>query len=359
MYKLFSVVMILVLYVTGASFAQDETNNALQNLLESYRDAGSPAVTLFVWTPDATYSAATGIVDVESGELITADARFRIGSVSKTYTSVVTLQLVDEGLIDVDAPISTYLPEMTANIDGAEAVTVRQLLTMTSGLYEYLNDDFYDAILDDPNQDWTPTRAIEAYVYDEPAFFAAGTEFEYTNTNYLLLQLIVESVTGQPLHEVVREYILDPIGAANTYTQIQETLPGEFVHGYEDLDGDGTLDDAFAINDGAGMGDGALIANGQDVALFYTALFYEEDLLEDNTLAMMLVDPLESEYGMGIEVLDDADYGTIYGHSGSVLGFTSDARYFVDEEMIVVLLHADDELDFDLIWDTVDLIAGE
>ena len=358
MYRLLSILALLSIYVVGASLSQQDTERALQDLLESYREDGAPAVSLYVWTPETTYSVATGLFDLESGELVTVDSRFRIGSVSKTYTAVVTLQLVDEGLIDLDAPITTYIPDVTSDIDGADVVTTRELLTMTSGLFEYLNDDFFDAVDADPTREWTPIDALEEYVYGELAFFDAGIDFEYTNTNYLLLQLIIEAVTDQPLHEVVREYILEPIEAENTYTQVQETLPGEFVHGYEDLDGDGLLDDTRFIDDGAGMGDGALIADAADVARFYEYLFYEQALLGDATFAEMLTDPLDSDYGMGIEVIEDVDYGTIYGHSGSVLGFTSDARYFADEEIIVVLLHADVELDFNLIWDTVDLIVS-
>ena len=359
MHKRLALVLILAVAIMTSAMAQTETDDDLQALLDSYRSADAPAVALYVWTPDATYGAVTGVVELD-GEAATLDDRFRIGSVSKTYTAVATLQLVDEGLIDLDAPIADYLPaELVDNIDGTDNVTVRYLLTMSSGLYEYLQDDFYNAVDDDPSFAWTPEIAIENFVFGEEAVFEPGEEFEYTNTNYLLLQLIIESVTDQPLHEIVREYILDPIGAESTYTQIQETLPGEFVHGYEDLNGDGELDDTTDINDGAGMGDGALIATAADVASFYEALFYEESLLEDTTLTAMLVDPLGSQYGMGIEVIEDDEYGLIYGHSGSVLGFTSDARYFAEEDVIVVLLHADLELDDAIMYEAVDLLLGE
>ncbi len=350
----------LFLSVLPVTLAQQPTDDALQALLDDYRAANSPAVVLYVWTPDATYAAVTGLTRLNRGNPATVDDRFRIGSVSKTYTAVAALQLVDEGLLDLDAPISTYLPaDLITNIDGADAVTTRQLLNMSSGLYEYLQDDFYDAVDANPTYAWTPTEIMTGFVYGEAAYFAPGSDFEYTNTNYLLLQLIIESVTGQPLHAVVRANILEPIGADDTYTQIQEILPGAFVYGYEDLDGDGALENTFAINDGAGMGDGALVANAADVARFYESLFYERDLLEDETLTAMLTDTLDSEYGLGIQVFDDQDYGMIYGHSGSVLGFSSDALYLVEEEMIVVLLHADLRLDPDLLYEAVDLILGE
>ncbi len=353
------VLSILLLFVSMVQ-AQDSTEDTLYDLLESYRAADGPGVVLYVWTPDGAYSAAIGVFELGTNDFVTPADRFRIGSVSKTYTAVATLQLVDEGLIDLDVPIRTYLADdIVSNIDGAMMVTTRQLLTMTSGLYEYLQDDFYDAVIDDPTYEWTPLETIELFVYGEQAFFEPGEAFDYTNTNYLLLELIIESVTDSSLHEFIRKNILMPIGAESTYTQIEETLPGEFVHGYEDLDGDDILDDAFAINDGAGMGDGALIATAEDVALFYQALFYDEMLLDADTLQDMLIDPLGHEYGMGVEVIDDPDYGMTYGHSGSVLGFSSDARYFVEEDVIVVLLHADLELEPDVIYEALAIVLGE
>jgi D-alanyl-D-alanine carboxypeptidase len=340
----------LLLLIAPAHAQSDTLEDDLQDLLDSFRDPGSPAVVLTVWTPDGMFSAASGRVALDTADPATPDSRFRIGSVSKTYTAVAVLDLVEQGLIALDDPIGLYLPaDVIDPIDGTDDVTVRQLLTMTSGLPEYLLDDFFDAALDDPTYAWTPLEAL-TFAHDFPASFDPGEDFEYTNTNYLLLQLIVEAVTGEPFHVVVRETILEPVGAAETYTQIMEDLPGGFVHGYEDLDEDGTLDDLTEVNDGAGMGDGALIATAPDVARFYAALFYTQDLLSPDTLAMMLEDPENYEYGMGVEVYDDPDYGMIYGHSGSVLGFTSDARYFAADDVIVVLLHADVELDPDWVY---------
>lgn len=348
-------IAVLLIVTLSPGFAQSDFTDALQNYLDSQRDPDDPAVAIAVWTPDATYSAATGVVELD-GDPATVDSRFRLGSVSKTYTAVVILQLVEQGLIDLDAPISDYLPpEVIDDLNGAADVTTRQLLTMTSGLPEYLADEFYDAVDSDPSYTWTPLDAL-TFAYGEPSTFAPGTDFEYTNTNYLLLQLIAENVTGEPLHVLVRTGILDPVDAGDTYTQIQETLPREFVHGYEDLDGDGTPEDTFAINDGAGMGDGALIATASDVTLFYVSLFYDGDLLDPATLDEMLTDPIGSEYGMGVDVLADEDYGTIYGHGGSVYGFTSIARYFADEEVIVVILHADDDIDEAWVYEIVDML---
>ncbi len=355
-YHRFSIVMLLMLFITSAPAAQQDTG--LQALLEDYRGPDEPAVVLHIWTPDASYSAASGQVQLNSGINATAEDRFRIGSISKTYTAATALQLVDAGLLALDAPLSRYLtPQIIVNLAGADDVTVYDLLTMSSGLAEYLLADFYFAALDDPTYAWTAAEAL-AFAYDEPASFAPGDDFEYSNTNYLLLQLIIEAVTGEPLHVVMRENILQPIGATQTYTQIQEALPGGFVHGYEEIAKAGVLVDLRDFNDGAGLGDGGLVATAADVARFYQALLYDEALLEADTLDQMLTDALGNEYGMGIEVVDDPDYGLTYGHSGAVSGFSSDVRYFWGDDVIVVLLHADLELDIALLYEAFEWVSA-
>ena len=359
--KLWLIVLLLSCVLWLPTFAQSESlETEIQELLEDSRDENSPAVSLFIWTPDGSYRAATGLVDLNTATLATPDDRFRLGSVSKTYVAVAALQLAENGLFNLDDPISLYLPEeITNNIANADTVTISQLLTMTSGMFEYLNDDFYTAVDKDPSHIWTPTEILTEYTYGEEAIFEPGTDFEYTNTNYLLLQLLIEQVTQQPLHEVIRANILEPTGAQNTYTQVVEELSNTFVHGYEDLDGDGSLDDAYAINDGAGMGDGGLVATAEDTAKFYQALFYDQILLNEDSIVKFLTDPLDNEYGMGIEIIKDEEFGLIYGHSGSVLGFTTDARYYADFDAVIILLHADDSIDTEVALDALSLILDE
>lgn len=110
--------------------------------------------------------------------------------------------------------------EITSQIANADQATIRELLTMTSGIPEYLNEDFYNTVAEDPNHDWTAAEAL-TFAYGLPASFAPSDGFEYCNSNYVLLQLIVEAAT-EPMHEVMREQIFVPLGLTNTYVQARE-----------------------------------------------------------------------------------------------------------------------------------------
>jgi D-alanyl-D-alanine carboxypeptidase len=349
MLRLLRLICLLAVLMSLAAplWAQDDAiESDLATLLVTVND--DPAVALYIVTPDGEWALARGRANIDVPLPVAPDARFRIGSVSKTFVTVVALQLVEEGELTLDAPAADYLPvEIVKSLANADRATVRDLLAMTSGIPEYLEDDFWSAIFDDPSYAWTAAEVL-TFAEGKAAYFEPGEGFEYTNTNYILLQLIIESVTGEPLHIAVRERILDPLGLANTYTQVQETLPGGFVRGYAYWDDNLTLDDVSEVNDGAGLGDGALVSTTVDLAAFYRALFIDESLLDSESLDVMLSDAEEDEYGLGIEVIE-TDLGKAIGHTGAVLGFNSAVFYLPDEEAIGVVLAARDDFDVSIL----------
>lgn len=358
MKHLFRLVLLVVfLLPTFNVQAQTDPTADLEALLEEYADETEPAVSIRITTEDGSWAAATGRIDVSADAPATTDSRFRIASMSKTFVAVVLMQLVEEGKLSLDDPISKWLPEhIVSKLANAESATIFQLATMTSGIPEYLDYDFYEAILEDPTYEWTAPEVLE-YAYGLDAYFAPGEDFEYTNTNYILLQLIIEAATEKPLHVVVRERILDPLGLSNTYTQLQEELSGGFVHGYEDFDEDGTVDDVTLVNDGAGLGDGALISNTADLARFYQALFINDELLKPETLQQMIDAGDENEYGIGLSILSGPD-GVVIGHDGAVSGFTGAVYYVENSEAIVVYLQASDEWNDDVFMGLMEILQG-
>ncbi|MDX1995384.1 MAG: serine hydrolase domain-containing protein [bacterium] len=353
------VLLVLLLFTLTpvAVSPQDDVDGALEALLEDIAPADGPAVAVRITKGDETWAAAGGLADIENGTPASPDDRFRIGSISKSFVAVALLQLADEEVVSLDDALTDWLDEdLIAGIENAESATVGQLVTMTSGIAEYLNETFFEVILEDPTYEWTAPEVLD-YARDLEASFAPGEGYEYSNTNYILLQLVIEAATEQPLHQVVREGILDPLGLENTYTQISETLPGEFIHGYEDIDGDGTLDDVGGYNDGAGLGDGALISTTADLTRFYQGLLVEEALLSDESLELMSTDEAGSEYGMGLEVIE-TDYGTVYGHTGAVFGFSSAAFYAPDLDVTVVILYGSSALDITHVAALFEIAAG-
>lgn len=353
------VLVLLVLLPAVLLRAQDDLTPDIEAFIAEISPADGPAVAARITIGDETRAAAGGRVDVSRDETATPDSRFRIASMSKTFLAVAVMQLQEQGVLALDDPITNWLPEdVTGRLENADSVTIFQLLTMTSGLAEYLADDFYNAIFDDPHHRWTALEVLE-FAYEQPALFAPGEGFEYTNTNYILLQLIVEAATGKPMHEVMREQIFAPIGLEATCVHVYEEQCSPTVRGYEDFDGDGTDDDVTDVNDGAGLGDGALVSTTADLTRFYQALFIHDELLSEESVQMM-VDAAdnENEYGIGLEVTE-SDYGVLMGHTGSVMGFSGAVYYAPDLDAIVVMLYGSQGLEMEHITGLLAIAAGE
>jgi D-alanyl-D-alanine carboxypeptidase len=356
MKTLLRLLMILpLLLMVVAVHAQSDVGDELQALIDDIADEDGSAVSARITIGDETWAAAGGLVDVEGDESATPDSRFRLASMSKTFVAVTVMMLVEEGELSLDDYLSDWVDEaMLDELANAGEVTIYQLLTMTAGIPEYFNDEFFEAIDDDPTHEWSPGEVLD-FARFEDAYFEPGEGFEYVNTNYILLQLVIEEATGMDLHEVVREYILDPLELEDTYSQIHETLPDEFVHGYEDIEGDSELEDVTVFNDGAGLGDGALISTTADLTAFYQALFIEGELLEDDSVEEMIdAADDDTEYGIGLEVFD-SDYGRIIGHTGAVYGFTGAVYYVEDLDAIVTILYASPDLDMDHVFALLDI----
>ncbi|MEL7216145.1 MAG: serine hydrolase domain-containing protein [Pseudomonadota bacterium] len=270
------------------------------------------------------------------------DRPFAIASVGKTLTAVAILRQVEAGRLQLDAPVAAHLPrEVVRGLGGLRGVTLRQLLSMSSGLPEYYDALYLEDALADQDRVQRPQIAVR-YAYGFESHFAPGTQFEYSNTNYLLLGLILEAVTGQSYAEAIGAEVLAPAGMASSRVFGAGPLPSDFVTGHED----GAHIRGYY--EGHGFGDGGVIATAPDVAAFYQALFIDQILLGPPLMREMLKDPHGAGYGMGIEVEDG-----IYGHSGGDLGFAADARFNAETGAIAVELIADGAADPDWAYEFV------
>ncbi|MCF6303159.1 MAG: beta-lactamase family protein, partial [Devosiaceae bacterium] len=184
---------------------------------------------------------------------------------------------------------------------------------------------------------WSAEELL-AYAYGEEADFLPGRGWAYSNTNYILLDLIVAQISGTSLATEMRRLVFTPLGMQNTFMEIIEPrdvgFGGLLVRGYD------YGEDITQINDALGFGDGGLISNAQDLATFLSAMFLEKSLLSKNSLIQMLkFDPI-GNYGLGIS-LTETDFGISWEHSGSTAGFMGDMIYLPDEQTIFVLLTND------------------
>src|SRR5690349_12265814 len=179
---------------------------------QAMSSAGVPGAIVGIWSPDGDYVRAFGVADKVARTPMKTDLYSRIGSVTKTFTVTAILQLADQGKLGLDDSIAEF-------VDGVplgNRITLRQLARMQSGLFNYSNSpDFQKALSADPRRGFTP-RELLSYALSQPNTFPPGGGFEYCNTNTVLLGLVVQKVSGQPLPDYIEDHILTPLGMGHT-----------------------------------------------------------------------------------------------------------------------------------------------
>ena len=319
----------------------------LQQLLDGWRQrADVPAVTLAVDGPGRSrFVTASGTEERDGDTPATADAQFRVASTTKLFVSTVVLQLVEEGRLRLDAPVSGYVPSFRH----ARGVTIRQLLNHTSGIPDYTRTDhFHEGLLADRDRVWS-TDEMLALVADVRRDFAPGHDYLYSNTGYLLLGRVIDTVTGSTWAAEVRRRILDPLRLQHTYIAGAEPVPGGVVPGYIDADMDGDVENVEtgrpwpALETAEGPA-GAIVSTAGDLAAFADALFRGR-LLSPSTLKQMVAEgphhPRNANYGLGVEITRPDYRLTVWGHGGYTIGFKSALWYVPKQDLVVVVLAND------------------
>jgi D-alanyl-D-alanine carboxypeptidase len=313
-----------------------------QEILNRYVREGLPGVVLLVRTPQGSWNGATGYAKLETADPMLPTHRHHAASVTKMYTATAVLLLTEDGLIDLDAPISTYLPEsLYGPIPNGARATVRQLLSHTSGIPDFNGDLTYDLdFLNDPFGSYSTERLL-SYLHGQSRISPPGAGYFYSNANYLLLALIMDHVTGGSHAEVISHRILEPLHLAATYYKNEPGYPRPpgLVNSYQDVAGDGRL---MNVSDLAVYalqifsGNAGLIATSADFAAFIEALL-DGLLLEPASLSEMQNWGERSRYGLGLNFIE-TPYGPGIGHSGGDSGALAQVRHFPDRAATLVLL---------------------
>lgn len=300
------------------------TQSALDGLVD---EGGFPAALAAVTAADGrTTDYTAGVAELGTDKPVPADGLVRIGSNTKMYTAVVVLQLVDDGLVQLDEPVESYLPGLLGRygIDGS-TITVRQLLQHTSGLPNYTTA--LAATLFTPGDQYMDAREQLDIAFSLPVSFAPGERWEYSNTNYILAGLLAEKVARQPIAKLITERIIEPLGLRDTSYPVPGDLsiPGPHPLGYHAGD-DGQLRDITDFDPSLGGAAGQMIASPSDVNRFMRALLGGE-LLTDATLEQMMTTvPADdlwpgSAYGLGLESFPLTCDALAWGHGGDIPGY--------------------------------------
>jgi len=252
---------------SGAPTGSHPKATAYQAVLNKYVRRGMPGVSVSIQDAQGTWTGAAGKADIAKNVPMQSCHLAKIASVTKMCVATLTLMLVEEGKLSLDDKLTRWLPgDVTDRLPNAGRITLLHLLAHQTGLYNFTTDnDFYLSLINYPNRPWTHLDLL-AFVFDKPAAFRPGASAAYSNTNTLLVSMVIERATGRSHAELLRERILGPLGMNDTYYQGHDKLPKNRVaQGYSDIYNNNTIVNLSSYNSGSGNGFSGLLSTVTDL----------------------------------------------------------------------------------------------
>ncbi|MEA3332385.1 MAG: serine hydrolase domain-containing protein [Pseudomonadota bacterium] len=351
-----------ILLFLGLSFfaqtqvlAQENLNLKLklQKLTDRIRqETKVPGISVYVKSPHfADLGVVSGVSNLKNEKPVTPvteDTIFRIGSITKTYTGAAIMLLCAEGKLDLDSPINRYLNLPSPLTD---AIKVRHCLNHSSGLQGYLNQTPFleDIVLPQPTLSHTPAELLEwTFAEQQELLFSPGTEFAYNNTNYIILGMLIEKLSGVSYDAYIRDNFLVPLELNETFVLLDTAMPDNFANGYFNSTDDHSYENWTDMNMSYVWSAGCIAATAQDLASWLQEL-------ATGTIIPKNVKDIQFE---GFDIVPGATYASGIlidarkgiGHNGTVVGFHSDAWYSPEHETVIAVLSNanimdDDELE--------------
>ena len=329
-----------------------------------------PGMVVWIDAPEYQFAGASGFADIMNEVPMSPDGAFRIGSITKMFTATVIIQLAEDGVLTLDDPLALWLPEVADQLPYGDQITLRHLLTHTSGLFNiveheaYYADIFAEVDIDEDTGgvmlacvERDPNDTLARYVYGEGANFEPGARWSYSNTNYTLLGMVIETAEAMPLAEAYRTRIYEPLGMESTFLDCYEDSVIDVVHGYTGF-GD-TLTDLTELHESIGWSAGGMVSTAPDLIAFARGLFGGALFDNPESLVEMTTPAPRSTYGLGITI--QAAY---MGHAGGIAGFRTLLNYAPEFDTVVVMLYNNDGADpeqgqADMLNPTLPLLRAE
>jgi len=343
--KIMIIYFILYSLISSTGIAQDHAEEQLQKVLDSginrYKVHGVSAAVIF---PDNTIWKGVSGVSHDTVSM-KPDMLFGVGSITKNFVAALILKLVENKILALDDPLSKWLPSYQ-HVDGM--ITIRQLMNHTSGLYMFWdNEEIWDELKQDRAKVWKPEEVLR---YIRKPYFSAGEGWHYSNTNYLLLAMIIEKATGTKLSTMFREYFWQDLDIENAYLSIEDTIPDNQAHVYGDnfQFGEKEADVTFlprASHESIIYGSGGLFMTAEDLARWCHSLF-EGKVLQQQSMDEMLqfveISPVSNmrAYGLGVQVYqrDFSNRKEAIGHGGGNIGTAAYMVYLPDYHLSIVVM---------------------
>src|SRR5215216_6547577 len=346
--------LVLLLFAGGCAGSsqqqeQEEEGQTSQSDLDaalekSFEESGAPGVVAAVQTPEYTWVRVLGVADRTSEEPMTPEVHHRIGSVTKTFTISLLLQAEADGILSLDDTIDKYVDD----VPNGDKITLRQMANMTSGIASYTeNKQWQNEFLSDHERVWKPEELVQIGIKDSP-LFDPGTQWHYSNTNTLLLGLVLQQVTGESIGQLYGEWIIEPLGLNGTsFPDADPSIADPHAQGYtlQGQSSGGELIDATDWNPSEAWTAGEMISTVEDLLVYGRALGTGEGLLPSEQQAERLDSfvsdlpplnqpPLEGNLAYGLGLGEDRGW---VGHNGEIPGYNTYLFYHPDLDAVVAV----------------------
>ena len=359
-YRILRVLLLLGAALTLASCfdADGAENAALQRQFQEQLDAlyakyKFPGATASYVLPDGTVGvAAVGVSDLETKTPMPTDARMLAASIGKSFVGATAIALVQEGRLDLDAKISTWLGDKPwfSHLPNHDTITLSQLLTQSSGLPNHVySPEFQQEFREKWNKPGDPFKPddLVGFILDKPALFEAGKGWAYSDTNYILVGMIIEEVSDNTLYEEIIDRFLVPLRLGRTAPSNYRTLPG-LVAGYMPEENDFGLPPVTTVapgimawNPAIEWAGGGFASTSRDLAVWAKALYEGKaiaggDYLDDLFRSVPLGDDSPGiSYGAGVAIRENGPFGKSLGHGGGIPGYASSMRYYPEHRVSI------------------------
>lgn len=306
----------------------------------------APGGVLLIDGPNGRRLTAAGVADLETLRPIDGSDRFEVGSITKSFTVVLALQLQEQGVLSLDDRLSKWLPEQAALLPFGDEITLRELAANRAGVWDYA-DPLIDSALSSDDEAalarrYEPSEIVDLVVQYGAPVFKSGTDYAYSSSNFILLGMVIEAATGQALVDVFADRIFGPAGMSDTTYPMSPPAPGSIVDGYYPTRG--RMVDVTGWNPTQGGAAGAIISTATDMGSYVMALAHGT-LLNDESLQQMFALPVPDSdyfsgtigYGLGVMLYGNSKVEGV-GHGGQTPGFSTVWLYVFEADTVVVFL---------------------
>ena len=311
-----------------------------QAIIDKYVAKGIPGVSVLIHDNNGFWIGSGGYADLENQIRMQPCHINKLGSITKLMVGTLVWQLIQDEKLEIDDLISTYIPEVTAKIEHGEAITLAMLLNHSAGVYDIARDLNYNlAVVNDMTKSWTADE-VAKFFEGKAATHYPGTAIRYSNSNTLLISMVIEAVTGRQHGELLKERIFDPLGMDHTvYYDYGEDFPFDHLaQGYLDFNNDqGDIQNISNLNPGSGNGFTGVYSTVTDLYRFMHALMVEKRLTTQENLDRIFA---SSQFAPGngwkssIGAIHDEFRASFppeihaYGHAGGDIGYSANLTFF-------------------------------